>query len=834
MSILMESEFPAALPLVQKNYSLEPDMIFGWKPKTLTNGGPIPLYFHYNNLPVLTDIQTNTKSEVIYHGYRPRDTFAMHKFFTQAKGAYPYDFSTPMTSALEYLSKKIAQKPDPSGWAFERMKPNLDEKCMVFDSFFESGNLDKVVRINDEEYDLYMRTDANTYGNYKWFYFSAENKAPEKRKTNFHVLNFKTNYNLMTQGMKPVYSKDNKSWHYITSDVQYGNSKLNRVCKKGRFFMLSFDFHFDKEEKVYFALSIPYRYSDLINFLKIMPRTVTQETLCKSLSGVDVPLLTITDLDTPYNEKKYIVVIARAHPSETVGSWIVQGLIDYLSKNERAPRKLKKRFIFKIIPMTNPDGVIIGNSRVNLSGDDPNRIYSEPNSVIHPITCAIKKLIEGLCNSPQGVLAFFDIHGHFRKKGSFMYGPHFPLHSEKYCRVRVLPKLISEQTPMFRYYSCKFRAEKSKRQAARLFFSREMGISNCYTFENSLYGYLDEQRNTHIYTLKHLETLSHHLINAIYQFHLMQVQEEQEKAAKAQKRKEKKKKLKKKKEDLKDSLLRAHDKLRTAPTAIEVKRIFRNRNDAPIHTMKELITIIKQDKNEDSSSASSQSESEENAEENIEARNIVISAIKEFDKLADTRVNIREMIYKSTGNISQKVDNRKSRSKTPGKKVRSSSLLRLSSPLRSFECKRLPSVRRKSKNSDDNNLESSIRVCIPHIDNFEKSEQVSRCPGSDPSSPTRERIDSSFDINKRIRTPHFAQSYFGRNQRMRHLKSNSREEHKNQVTMINLVDMIEVEEPVAKVRKKQMPTKNENVAKYHKFGPFPSLALFNAKTAQYM
>jgi murein tripeptide amidase MpaA len=37
--------------------------------------------------------------------------------------------------------------------------------------------------------------------------------------------------------------------------------------------------------------------------------------------------------------------------------------------------ELRKRIVFRIIPCTNPDGVIAGNYRVSMSGNDLNRRY---------------------------------------------------------------------------------------------------------------------------------------------------------------------------------------------------------------------------------------------------------------------------------------------------------------------------------------------------------------------------------------------------------------------------------------------------------------------------
>jgi hypothetical protein len=58
------------------------------------------------------------------------------------------------------------------------MNPKLIEndelhKELIFDSNFESGNLDTVIKKKDLEYDLFMRVDTNTKGHHQWFYFSV-------------------------------------------------------------------------------------------------------------------------------------------------------------------------------------------------------------------------------------------------------------------------------------------------------------------------------------------------------------------------------------------------------------------------------------------------------------------------------------------------------------------------------------------------------------------------------------------------------------------------------------------------------------------------------------
>jgi len=45
---------------------------------------------------------------------------------------------------------------------------------------------------------------------------------------------------------------------------------------------------------------------------------------------------------------------------------------------------LRTKFIFKIVPMLNPDGVIHGNYRANLAGIDLNRIWDTADRILSP------------------------------------------------------------------------------------------------------------------------------------------------------------------------------------------------------------------------------------------------------------------------------------------------------------------------------------------------------------------------------------------------------------------------------------------------------------------
>jgi len=88
-------------------------------------------------------------------------------------------------------------------------------------------------------------------------------------------------------------------------------------------------------------------------------------------------------------------------------------ILDYLVSDYEGARYLRNNFVFKIVPMLNPDGVIIGNYRCSISGQDLNRQWITPLSKIHPEIYAVKLMIKKTLES-RDIIMFCDIHGHSR------------------------------------------------------------------------------------------------------------------------------------------------------------------------------------------------------------------------------------------------------------------------------------------------------------------------------------------------------------------------------------------------------------------------------------
>lgn len=245
---------------------------------------------------------------------------------------------------------------------------------------------------------------------------------------------------------------------------------------------------------VFFAYSVPYSYTDLRNDLyeiesnEARSQNVSRKILCKTLAGEDCEVLTITSRDSleETSRRKGVVLTARVHPGETVGSWMMRGLLYFLTDpNNEEAKILRDNFVFKVVPMLNPDGVINGNYRSSLAGCDLNRRWKTPSKVIHPTVYAVKKLCKQV-QEERGLILFCDLHGHSRKQNVFMYGCD---RKEDPQVCRVFPFMMSKLNPYFLFESSRFGVQKSKAATARVALFKELKTTSCiYTMESSFAG----------------------------------------------------------------------------------------------------------------------------------------------------------------------------------------------------------------------------------------------------------------------------------------------------------------------------------------------------------
>ena len=152
---------------------------------------------------------------------------------------------------------------------------------------------------------------------------------------------------LYNQGMKPlVYSetlarRKGVGWYRDGYDICYYQNNMKKK-NGGYYYSLAFSMKFPfKHDTVYITHSYPYTYSQMLNYLNelevdpLRKHKLKRKSLCQTIAGNNCDYLVITDYKDGKNEdkkdKRTIMITSRVHPGETMASYMMEYMIDYLT-----------------------------------------------------------------------------------------------------------------------------------------------------------------------------------------------------------------------------------------------------------------------------------------------------------------------------------------------------------------------------------------------------------------------------------------------------------------------------------------------------------------------
>ncbi|XP_050666661.1 cytosolic carboxypeptidase 1-like isoform X3 [Leptidea sinapis] len=450
-------------------------------------------------------------------------------------GSVTNDASPPKSSSAEgvFLTNTDEQ---------EVTKLNNFSTRLSFESRFESGNLRKAIQIGPREYELILMPDVNSPKRHQWFYFEVKHMQ-QGRPYIFNIVNCEKSDSQFNFGMKPVMYSVKEAvlgrpgWVRAGSDICYyrnsyfyANLKSQNKC----YLTVTFNINFPHTNDVcYLAYHFPFTYSMMLTRIwqwsSVLPpgTYLRSEPLCYSLNNNEVPLLTISSEDSqtnPIADREIIFLTARVHPGESNASWVMDGTLGCLLASSASASLLRSKYVFKIVPMLNVEGVINGCHRCGLTNEDLNRRWCKPSPVLHPSIYHTKGLIEYLVRVwKKPPLVYCDFHGHSRKKNVFFYGC---AGAESWCstdrmgldepvKYLMLPALMHRISPAFALGSCSFRIERERESTARVTVWRHLGVTRSYTMEASFCGFdRGPYKGFHLNTL-HLQNVGSDFCEAL-------------------------------------------------------------------------------------------------------------------------------------------------------------------------------------------------------------------------------------------------------------------------------------------------------------------------------
>lgn len=213
------------------------------------------------------------------------------------------------------------------------------------------------------------------------------------------------------RAMRPAYSYDNVHWQHFDASEWLENPSRIRV----RFTA--------ERDTIWIARIPPYTIKHLDALLEsIQPHPhLSVREIGRSVQNRPLRLLTITDPSSPAEMKKTIWILARQHAWEAGTSWVLEGAVRFLLSLDPAAQRLRSRYVFQLVPLSDPDGVAMGGVRFNRSGYDLNRNWDVSDPVKMPEIAAVKKAMEEWIGRGRKIDFFLTLHN--TESADYLQGP---------------------------------------------------------------------------------------------------------------------------------------------------------------------------------------------------------------------------------------------------------------------------------------------------------------------------------------------------------------------------------------------------------------------------
>ncbi len=262
-----------------------------------------------------------------------------------------------------------------------------ESSSLLVDAMFEGGNIHHCTVEDDASVSIVIQPeDAPPINQSPWYSFRLSPKQATNATINISFVDGYARY-------WPKTSTDGLTWTRLPEE---------QVRQQEDGTSMSISIALD-ETPVWVSAQerlLPAYYDDWIRELSAHPE-ITTLTLGRSVLGRPVQMARTG------SRPEVVLFIGRQHPPEVTGAMAMRSFIGSVMSDSELARKFRARFSIVIIPLINPDGVVLGHWRHNVNGVDLNRDWGP---FTQPETQSVARLLAKMDSENESPKLMLDFH----------------------------------------------------------------------------------------------------------------------------------------------------------------------------------------------------------------------------------------------------------------------------------------------------------------------------------------------------------------------------------------------------------------------------------------